>query len=80
MNETTFKPGDSVRHVYNRFDHIDLYVVKTLESGAILCRYLSHHSPGKESNSEYIFHQMEFEPFELVPYVEKPSQALSSYF
>lgn len=38
MSETTFKPGDSVRHVYNRFDHIDLYVVKTLESGAVLCR------------------------------------------
>ena len=80
MNEITFKPGDSVRHVYNRFDHIDLYVVKTLESGAILCRYLSHHSPGKETNSEYIFHKMEFELFELVHYENKPQQALGAYF
>lgn len=80
MSEIKFNPGDVARHVFKRFDHIDLFVVKVLDSGQILCRYLSYHSPGKESNSEYIFQQMEFEAFELVHYEAKPPQELGVYF
>ena len=38
MNENTFKPGDQVRHIHSPFDHIELFVVKILESGAVVCR------------------------------------------
>ena len=80
MSENLFKHGDVVWHTYGPFDHFDLFVVKILYSGTVVCRYQSYHNPGKEGNSQFKLHQMEFEPLELTCYVEKPAQVLGAYF
>lgn len=63
-----FKPGDMVTHVNEKFQFIQLFVVKEVEEGVFKCRYRNDNSLMTET----------FEEFELKQYEQKLSSGLRS--